>query len=309
MARHATAWALAALSLVPAIACFLPGRLPGIDQLDALLPATLLLAVLSISLDWRARSSLIAVTALVITGVLAARELTSPAAPVGGRSMVVITHNVARRNQDPAGTAAALISANADVLFLQETNGTFAPYLAQLRRRYPYGNTCRRGCSLAILSRWPLTRVRWRFHRPDGHAFGPGLLATSIALPWGGSASLATVHLSRAAGGADRERHRDALAAAVQQAGPASLVLAGDFNLSPWGTSMRQLERGLGPMSRVTRALFTYPAGWPWPMPVVPIDHVFIGPAWRVAAVQRLPATGSDHYPVRVNLLWHQPSL
>jgi endonuclease/exonuclease/phosphatase (EEP) superfamily protein YafD len=36
--------------------------------------------------------------------------------------------------------------------------------------------------------------------------------------------------------------------------------------------------------------------------PVLAIDHIYAGPAWRTLAVSRLPRTGSDHYGVVASL-------
>jgi endonuclease/exonuclease/phosphatase (EEP) superfamily protein YafD len=90
------------------------------------------------------------------------------------------------------------------------------------------------------------------------------------------------------------------------------MVLAGDFNLTPWGVAMRDLDAELRPMQRATHATFSFPARWHWwafPAPVLPIDHLYAGPNWTVVSTQRLSRTGSDHYPIRINLLWHRTGL
>ena len=304
LAWRATAWLSALISGALTLCCLLPGSVPGVDRVDALLPAAPVLAVIAILLAGRSLPALFGAAALAGAGVIGAREMAAEPATAGGHAMVLITYNVARGNRDPAGTAAALMDSDADIVFLQETDGTFASYLPRLKAKFPYGNACRKRCSLAILSRWPLSRVFWRYRDADGRPFGPALLTTTVALPWGARARLTTLHLTRLSDSSRRAAQRDSLAAAVQDGGTDSLVLGGDFNLSPWGASMRTLESGLKPMRRVTRAVFTYPADGALRVPLIPIDHVFAGPAWRIAGVHRLPSTGSDHFPVRVNLLW-----
>jgi endonuclease/exonuclease/phosphatase (EEP) superfamily protein YafD len=119
---------------------------------------------------------------------------------------------------------------------------------------------------------------------------------------------IATIHLSRGERpGPDRLRRRR-LAKAVHGADMQALILAGDLNLVPWSGRLRSLDSGLAPVKRVTAA-FSWPARWAgqrFPFPLVPIDHLYAGPVWKVASVQQLPRTGSDHYPIRVELIWQR---
>jgi endonuclease/exonuclease/phosphatase (EEP) superfamily protein YafD len=75
------------------------------------------------------------------------------------------------------------------------------------------------------------------------------------------------------------------------------LILAGDFNSTPWSFARRRDDAALG-MERRTRALFSWPAGEAPGFPFLPIDHVYAGPGWATVSVRRGPALSSDHYPV-----------
>lgn len=85
------------------------------------------------------------------------------------------------------------------------------------------------------------------------------------------------------------------------------LILAGDFNSTPWSFSRRREDAAFG-LIRRTRALFSWPAGRftggdiQAPFPVLPIDHIYAGPGWATVKVERGPSLGSDHYPVVVTL-------
>ena len=314
MIRRTAVWALTVAAALLTVSAFVPGAWPGLDTLAAALPLVPILAIGAIALGGRSRASAIAVLALLVSGWVIVRELAD--GPDGGSGagveMVLVTHNVSHANRDPAGTIAALESSGADILMLQETDGAIAPYLSRLRARFPYSNACTARCSLAIFSRWPIKRVRWRFRDPKGDPFGPGLIQTWVRLPSGEEAHVATLHLSRGETPGRRARIRAVLAAAVQEAGTRTLVLAGDFNLTPWGGAMRTLDAGLVPLRRATRAVFSFPAFWGGHavlLPLAPIDHLYAGPAWRVADVHRLPKTGSDHYAIRVKLILHSPRL
>lgn len=320
MTRRIVTRGLAGSAAVVAVAALLPPALPAVDAMVALLPIAALLAVGSLLVGRQSWSFAVAVAVLALLvscGIIGREVVGDPGVDVlpgivPRLGMTVVTHNVGYANTDPQRTIAVLAGSGADVLLLQETDGTIAPHLAALRRVYPYANVCRRRCSMAIFSRWPLARVRWRFHDYAGVPFGPGLYTTVVRLPWGGTTTLATVHLSRHDPASARAARRASLAVAVQRAGAESMVLAGDFNLTPWGSAMRQLDARLSPMRRATHAVFSFPARWQGgavPLPLLPIDHLYAGPDWAIGPVGRLARTGSDHYPVRIKLFWHRPQL
>ena len=85
------------------------------------------------------------------------------------------------------------------------------------------------------------------------------------------------------------------------------MILAGDFNSTPWSFQRRRDDRRWG-LTRRDRGLATWPAErvaewrWPAPFPFLPIDHVYAGPGWATVSVERGPRLGSDHYPVVVTL-------
>jgi endonuclease/exonuclease/phosphatase (EEP) superfamily protein YafD len=85
------------------------------------------------------------------------------------------------------------------------------------------------------------------------------------------------------------------------------LILAGDFNLTPWSFTLRRIDRQWG-LERRDQALFSWPARlgdrarWAWPIPALPLDHVYAGRAWRTISITRGPRLGSDHYPIIARL-------
>jgi endonuclease/exonuclease/phosphatase (EEP) superfamily protein YafD len=220
--------------------------------------------------------------------------------------LTVVTHNVAMGNQDPAGTFDALRRTNADVILLQEAGGNFYPQLARLAALYPYHSRCRPGCDMAMFSRVRFAdRPKWKLRKEDGKPFGTALIWAKLLLPGGRDALLVTWHAPWPVPGYDQMIKRRKLVESLKDVDTGHLILAGDFNLTPWARGMRKLDEGLAPSVRVTRGLFSFPAriSWKaWPVPVLPIDHMFVGPGWSVLSVDRLPRTGSDHYPVKVVL-------
>jgi len=91
--------------------------------------------------------------------------------------------------------------------------------------------------------------------------------------------------------------------AAASAAGP--VVLAGDFNATPWSRAYRQLSAQLSDARAIalSRAgLATFPSRYP----MLRLDHVFVGPGLRVdrVAVLRDGAArcASDHLPLLATL-------
>jgi endonuclease/exonuclease/phosphatase (EEP) superfamily protein YafD len=79
-----------------------------------------------------------------------------------------------------------------------------------------------------------------------------------------------------------------------------SLIVAGDFNSTPWSFSLRRQDAEFG-LERRTRALFTFPVQ-PYsryklrsPFPLFPIDQIYAGSDWKTVSVTRGPRLGSDH--------------
>lgn len=80
------------------------------------------------------------------------------------------------------------------------------------------------------------------------------------------------------------------------------LIVAGDFNTSPWSPHFRDLLAATGLRNAADGHgwIATWPA-WLWPARV-PIDHVLIRGPVIAADVRRGPFIGSDHYPLIADL-------
>ena len=89
-------------------------------------------------------------------------------------------------------------------------------------------------------------------------------------------------------------------------------ILTGDFNSTQFSFRQRQADSGYG-LERRDQVLPTWPAVIPqlkrlwFPLPFMPIDHIYAGPLWRTVKVERGPRLGSDHYPIIATLAWVGP--
>ncbi len=82
-------------------------------------------------------------------------------------------------------------------------------------------------------------------------------------------------------------------------------VIIGDFNVTPWSSAFRRLQRDTG-MANSQRG-FGYQATWPTTPGVplgIPIDHCLHDPALTTTGRVIGPNLGSDHRAIFVNLAW-----
>jgi endonuclease/exonuclease/phosphatase (EEP) superfamily protein YafD len=99
---------------------------------------------------------------------------------------------------------------------------------------------------------------------------------------------------------------REALAAQLRRTSGPNAVLTGDFNTTPWSFAMRRQDAVFLPLVRRTIAQFSFPArlaGRRWVVPLLPIDHLYASPAWKLARLQRVRIPGSDHFASEA-VLW-----
>jgi endonuclease/exonuclease/phosphatase (EEP) superfamily protein YafD len=175
-----------------------------------------------------------------------------------------------------------------------------------LAKRYPNRTTCAEPqlCSTMILAK----------QKPVAEGgFDPHVSPTRLSAAWARFGPARTgftvvgVHYRWPIPAGRQQVQSERLAKAIDGFNNKSLIIAGDFNSTPWSCSLRRQDARFG-LIRRTHALFSWPAA-PFshrrinsPLPFLPIDHVYAGADWRTVEVRRGPKLGSDHYPVVVTL-------
>lgn len=212
------------------------------------------------------------------------------------RSLRVYSLNVWDHHPDLDRLEHAVAAVDADIVVLAETDRSKIAMLERLKSQFPYQVSCsnRAECGMAILSRLPILngdagRARYdvppiAWARVDAARYGLGIV------------TVVGTHVHRPTRSPALHAKQIASLEAMlrQQSGP--MIVAGDFNTSPWSASFQDLMRttGLVPFARL---LPTWPAA-PLLAPQFAIDHIFVSPDLAFTRTGLGPATGSDHMPV-----------
>ncbi len=248
-----------------------------------------------------------AVVAIVLPATTMAPDfwaaLAAPRAPATGRTLKIVQFNVWHDNVDPAGTAAWIAGQQADIVVMEEASDRGAEIAQALDRLYPFQTRCLPHplCATLILSKAKPTAAG-AFLAPNLDRLHSGGWAR-FEDDQGGYTVVGT-HLAWPLPAGEQQADAQRLATEISRFDRRTLILAGDFNSTPWSFTLRRLGAEFG-LIRRTHALFTWPARTyggklrlSSPIALLPIDHVFAGEAWKTVSVKRGPRLGSDHFPV-----------
>ena len=258
----------------------------------------------------------LAAAAILSSGVLMAPELTAAdtaePAPPEADTIKVIQFNVWGRNGDPDGSVRWILEQEPDVVVLEEAYNAKSSVARQLRPHFSGRTTCAEpnpSCSTMIFyNREPLAEGGL-----VGTKEGPFLPAAWVTLPGpGGAFTVVGAHYTWPWPAGPQQAQGRRLADLAARFPKTTTIVAGDFNSTPWSFSLRRQDKALG-LERRTHALPTWPASEfsrfkiSAPFPILPIDHIYAGKAWRTVSVERGPRLGSDHYPVAATLARFTP--
>lgn len=188
---------------------------------------------------------------------------------------------------------------NPDLIMLQEVHGQHAAkLLPRLASTFPH--VVKNRYDVAILARTPLTDVQ----QHTGSTTNPALVMARWISPAGTAYRVASVHLAWPFQPNTQLKQIDWLAqSTTQMIDP--VIVAGDFNLSPWSYMLNRLTYTSG-LQYQGLVGFTWPSrqtttGAPW-LPAVLIDNVLTSPGISGHAFRVHEDVGSDHRPVSVEL-------
>ncbi|WP_332688086.1 endonuclease/exonuclease/phosphatase family protein [Devosia sp.] len=228
-----------------------------------------------------------------------------PAAPAEG-SITMMTHNLFGMNYEMEKVTAAIFAEDPDIIVLQEYFGEQATELHPLLlAEYPFFVRCRGGkrANLGLYSRIPFDQ------QEDGacpsDAYGTTRTAhilASFQTEDGKPFSVITTHMDWPIPVSRQQEQLSVLSEVLDKIeGP--MILAGDFNSTPWSYSLRQFVANNG-LVRETMNLLTFPMSWHYfgawrdTLPFLPLDHVMTRGGVMVHGIHTGQATASDHLPV-----------
>jgi endonuclease/exonuclease/phosphatase (EEP) superfamily protein YafD len=230
----------------------------------------------------------------------AARLARRRRADLQGPTLKLIQFNLWYINQDPGRTARWIEAERPDILVVEEAVGGAAPVIDALAASLPHHSFRpggKRGGTL-ILSRFPMPE--WGdLADVDRNHFG----GAWARIDDGGDPFVVVgAHLTWPVPPRPHQTQSLGLSRRLEAFDRSSLIVAGDFNAAPWSFALRRQDTRFG-IPRLTRALATWPAartqwGFTIPIAILPIDHIYAGPAWSLVSLRRGPRLGSDHLPV-----------
>jgi endonuclease/exonuclease/phosphatase (EEP) superfamily protein YafD len=268
----------------------------------------LALALLVAALALRAFPAALALIVVVLIHGWAIKDLwfdrTTMASGTGGTPLRVASVNVLEGNPTPGRVVEFARAQDADLLVLVETDRRrWRPVLTAIAEGYPHRAPpdWRDGAPLVLFSRYPITRERDMRSASGRRRY----LQTQIALP-DRTLTMIAVHTASPSpldpeDSHERDLQLEQLAASVVQAAP-PIIMAGDFNSTPWSPHFQDLlaSTGLHNAANGFGWISTFPHGV-WPARI-PIDHILIKGPLEVLRIGHGPAVGSDHYPIVADL-------
>jgi endonuclease/exonuclease/phosphatase (EEP) superfamily protein YafD len=246
--------------------------------------------------DWRLIVASALVAAVVIVSLLDGVSGAAPrASPGHERLLRIATLNLWRHNVDMDGVAAFLLAVDADIVILQEVTeengGTLLPQLAAqyphaigetglvIRSKHPLGGAGQ--IDIPGLDYWRSPVIRWAEIEIQGKRVE--IAGVHIAYPFHpGQQWLDIATLTQFARGRT-----------------APLIVAGDFNTTPWTGLLKGFTKGSG-LKRCNAFRLTWPMrlGKLPAVPLVAIDNVFVSAGLAAVATEGGPRLSSDHRPL-----------
>jgi endonuclease/exonuclease/phosphatase (EEP) superfamily protein YafD len=252
--------------------------------------------------DSAASAARIASTAPLASAAVQGVMRSAGASVIPRQPLRIASINVLYHNTHYDRVIAFLRDARPDAAVLVEITPRWRDALSMLDAQYPYRLYARGPHNgTLLLSRWPVDHAERVAMGP--HADPTVTAALSIH---GRILHLIGVHPAWPLGPAvSAERNRElGRLAALARATPAPLVMAGDFNTTPFSPHFGAFLRESG------LRWAAQGAGWQptWPTFLPPggiqIDHAFVSPDLQVERFARGPGIGSDHRPILIDLEW-----
>ena len=218
----------------------------------------------------------------------------------------ILTANVLTENKNAAALIALIREHQPDVFVTLESDAWWQQQLDVLETDYRYAMKCPLDnlYGMHVYSKLPLEDGATQFLVEDDI---PSMHAM-VVLPTGLKVRMHFLHPappSPTEHDESTERDAELLVVAKSVTGlDTPVIVAGDLNDVAWSTTTRLFRKISGLLDpRIGRGMFnTFHAGiW---LTRWPLDHLFHSQHFTLSFIKRLPAFGSDHFPVLVELTY-----
>ncbi|MHA7888417.1 endonuclease/exonuclease/phosphatase family protein [Roseicyclus sp.] len=282
---------LTALALLTLLASYLGALHPLGDSLAVfrwwMLYGVIGIAVLCLLARLRRTGTASLAVAALASLHLASYHRIPPGLEGAAPDLVIYAKNIGSGRADWDALVADIASVGADTVLLQEVTRAIADALPALLPDHPHQHICRFSdwSTMVVASRHPLSSPGCTVHRS---------LAYAVVEAPGGPVWVASIHQVWPY----PHEQADLLPGILTAVAPfgARQVIAGDFNMVPWGHSVRQIARSSGTrrISSLDRTIEVRGIG-------LSIDHVLTDGRGDVALRPRL---GSDHWGLAARIGW-----
>lgn len=222
--------------------------------------------------------------------------------------LTILTANVLANNRNAETLLGLIKEHQPDVVVTLESDRWWQQQLDGLQSTYPYSVKCplENRYGMHVYSRLPLhDAVIQYLVEPDVPS-----IHGAVELRSGDRVEMHFLHPtppSPTEEESSAERDAELLVVAKNIAGTSNpIIVTGDLNDVAWSETTRLFRKISGLLDpRVGRGMLnTFHANYPfmrWPL-----DHVFHSAHFTLLKLKRLPAFGSDHFPVLISLLFEQ---
>jgi endonuclease/exonuclease/phosphatase (EEP) superfamily protein YafD len=214
----------------------------------------------------------------------------------------VLSSNVKMSNRDYGRTIALVRERRPDIAVFMETDAAWFEALSVLQDEYPFvvDRAQDNAYGMVLISRLRLEEVEVRCLLTDGVPS----ISTAVRLADGRRFRLHAVHPEPPVPTSDSVG-RDAelaLVARLVKEDRLPAVVTGDLNDVAWSPTTRRFQRLSGMLDpRVGRGFYNSFDARYWFLRW-PLDHLFHDAEFRLVGMERLPYTGSDHFPMLFRL-------
>ncbi|MEO8884192.1 MAG: endonuclease/exonuclease/phosphatase family protein [Devosia sp.] len=267
--------------------------------------------VIFVGSSWRWPLAALLVLGLIASALTVVPETMAgmaprPPLPGDGRTVLkLMTHNLFGLNYDMERVAALIARENPDIIALQEYFPEQRGRLDSLiRGAYPYSVYCVGGkrANIAIYAKQQFVQTIDGDCTTDFAKAGrtSHILAT-FTLAGGAKFAVLTTHFEWPLPPERLQKQLPTILAAIKRV-TVPLIVAGDFNATPWSYQQRQFAADTG-LTRQTHGILTWPMrfwlkGWRDTLPFIPLDQIMSRGDVEVHDLHAGAATGSDHLPL-----------